>query len=44
MYNSLTWSIPAYTRNPALSPNGLSAASPLLAAKLVTLYGFLLGL
>ncbi len=30
MYNSLTWSIPVYTRNPALNSNSLSAASPLL--------------
>jgi len=30
MYNSLTWSVPVYTRNPALNSNSLSAASPLL--------------
>lgn len=30
MYNSLAWSIPGYTRNPALISNSISAATPLL--------------
>ena len=29
MYNSLTWSIPSYTWNPALISNSISAAIPL---------------